>query len=341
MSAGICGDYLLDDIGDVLESYDRILVTAPDGLKPLYRCFLEKYRDVLDGKHVFFSSEPYYGSCIFPVSEITALKPDLVIHIGHNEYPFTSYELGVRIAYVHAYYTRRPGDDELEIIAYRLKDSNLQRIGLLCSIQYLRLLPVIKEYLEKWGFEVYLPEPMPEKMLPGQILGCEVSAAQRVASSVDGYLVVTGGWFHPLGIYLATRKKVLVYDPHKMTVTDYTRKAYSILAKRYYVVEAIRNSNYRRVGIITGTSIGQYRPTIVELLVRKSLEKGLEPYLISSLYLDINRMAAIDNGLRLDYYVVTSCPRLAIDDLSDFYKPVITAGEYLMILDDKKEYVFP
>ncbi len=341
MGRVLCGGYELPDVGRVLRGYDRILITAPDGLKGIYKCIVEEYLEYLRDKEVFLSTHPSYGACDLPISEINSIRPQIVLHIGHNEYPYTSYSLDTRIIYIPARFTRRPDEGELELITERLLDDGYRRVGLVSTIQHTHILPMIKGYIEARNIEAVVGRPGIPGMEEGQILGCELSAALKIRDVVDAYLVVAGGEFHALGVYLATRKPVYIYNPYRGTIRNYTRDGYRVLAKRYYVVEDVRNKPYRSLGLITGSSPGQYRPLMIKALAVRSREKGYSPVFISSSHLDMDRMIAIDNGLGLDFYVVTSCPRIPIDDLSGFYKPVLTPGELRMILEDKMEYIFP
>ncbi len=337
-----CNNYILPEIGDLLREYNRILITAPDGLKNIYKCLIEKYGGLISEKEVYFSAHGSYGACDLPVSEINSLKPDLIIHIGHNEYPFNSYLPGnVRIIYLPAKHVRKPSLQELELIYARLRDEGYRRVGIVATIQHTSITTIIRDFLEEKGINAFIGKSGIPVMEEGQILGCELSAIYSVKGKVDVFLVVAGGFFHALGVYLASQRPVMIYDPYTGVVRDYTRKAYSVLAKRYYLVEKVRNSPYHSLGLIIGSSPGQYRPKLLRLLYEKSISKGYKPYLVSSSILDMDRLIAIDNGLNLDFYVVTSCPRLPIDDLSDFYKPVLTPGEFRMVLEDLKEYVFP
>ncbi len=337
----ICSLYEIDyeQLRRYIADNKRVLIIAPNGLKKLYKCISDRYPDLLD--KVIFSSSPSYGSCDLPLSEIYTLKPDIIIHIGHSDYPWKSYSLGVRILYVPAYYAKKPSRDELLIIKNTLEKTGISRIAIVATIQHIKIIDRIKEYLQENGFMVEIGEASFNTMAPGQVLGCEYSSLVKVKDKIDAVLVVAGGYFHALGAYLVSGKPVYIYDPYRGVVEDYTREAYRVLAKRYYLVEKIRTGLYRSVGLIIGSTPGQYRPSLIDYLYRRSVEKGFKPYIISSHYLDKDRLTSIDNGFNLDFYVITSCPRLPIDDLSDFYKPVLTPGEYIMVLNNVKNYVFP
>ncbi len=338
----ICDLYELDYslLEDIISNNEKVLITAPDGLKKLYKCIHDRLKNYRG--RIYFSASPSYGACDLPISEIYSIDPDIVIHIGHNEYPLNSYKLDYEVIYIPAFYTRKPTYHELELIAEKLLRNSISSIGLASSIQHVKMLDHIKRYLEERGLKAIIGTPSYPQMLRGQILGCEYSSLISISRMIDAVLIVSGGYFHALGASLTLNKQTYIYDPYRGTIEDYTEKARRILAKRYFLIERIRNSLYHSVGLIIGSTPGQYRPNLLKTLYVKSVEEGYEPYIISSLHVDRDRLISIDNAFNLDFYVVLSCPRLPIDDLGDFYKPVITPGEYMMVLSSRYEkYVFP
>ena len=339
----ICKLYEIDydAVLEAVRGAKKVLLTAPDGLKKIYNCirdyFLSKELDI----DLYFSSSPSYGSCYISMGELELVKPDIVIHIGHNEYPLTSMNFKHKALYIPAFYKRTPQREELEELYQTVTSKGFKNIGLIASIQHVKILDKIKEFLESKGINIHLGKSMYNQMFPGQILGCEYSGLISIIDKIDVVLVVSGGRFHALGAYLVTRKPIIIYDPYSGRVVDYTRDAVKMYAKRLYLVEHVRTSNYKRVGLIIGVTPGQYREELAKNLYKLSKEKGFEPYFIVSEYVNEDRLISIDNALNLDFYVVTSCPRVPIDDITGFYKPVLTPGEYLMVLNNIRKYVFP
>jgi len=98
----------------------------------------------------------------------------------------------------------------------------------------------------------------------------------------------------------------------------------------------------QRIALITSPTLGQYRLSLLNYL-ESLLNKHNVQYLVFSVSMvDKDRIASIDNAFSPDAFVITSCPRLPIDDLSDYHKPVITPGELIMVLKKElSEYMFP
>jgi len=152
-----------------------------------------------------------------------------------------------------------------------------------------------------------------------------------MSSRVDAFIIVAGGAFHALGLGLATGKPIIQLDPYKDSVVDHTSEAVKLLRSRLFKVSSAVYSAVKTVGVVVGTLPGQYRAEIAEYVADLATKAGLEPVFITSKYFKLENLVAVDNALNLDVYVVTSCPRLPIDDLAEFHKPVLTPGEFYMV----------
>jgi len=318
-------------------SVRKILVEAPDGLKPLYRC-LSRILDQ-DKYLIYYSSSPLYGSCFIDEQDALEKGFDLIIHIGHTKYPYSSKNV-VDTIYIPAFYKWVPDNALIKNLLDRLKE--FKKIGLVASIQHVRSLKIVGDMLENHGFVTYIGKPLHNDLYDGQVIGCDYSAALSIEKNVDAYIVLAGGLFHPLGLALSVSKQVIALDPYSNRIWDASREARRVLAKRLYWITMLRNSGFREVGIVVGATPGQYREHLVKSVAEISFKQGVRVRYIYSKVLDRDRLVAVDNALNLDLYVVTSCPRLAIDDLGDFYKPVLTPGEYFMVFNKSiAKYVYP
>ncbi|MEM0380104.1 MAG: diphthamide biosynthesis enzyme Dph2 [Desulfurococcaceae archaeon] len=320
---------------------EKILIQAPDGLKKIVPCILNKVIDK-NKYRVYVSSSPTYGGCDLALDEAIRLNVDLIIHIGHNEYPYLSIKPNIPVLYIPAYYNWKPGLDLINNIVETLSRENVSSIGLVATIQHIRSINELSHYLEERGFEVHIGKSDNPSLENGQIIGCNYSSASSIDKYVDAYIVLAGGMFHAIGLSLTTSKRVYGIDPYKNVVWNTREFVKKVIAKRMFLVSMLRNSGFRTIGLIIGLKPGQYRPSIIEYLIKLSEENNIEYYVIQTSELNNDRLIAIDNALSLDVYVVTSCPRLPIDDLSDFYKPVLTPGEYVMVLNRAcDKYIYP
>jgi 2-(3-amino-3-carboxypropyl)histidine synthase len=174
----------------------------------------------------------------------------------------------------------------------------------------------------------------------GTIFGCWFSDLLETIKKSDGVIVVSGGEFHPLGVglYLNNSKPIISLDPYTDTFRSFNKLIYRILKERYYKI--LRASEARAWMIIAGVQ-GQFRPAIVEKLKQEIEERGNEYFIARSAYVTRETLGNIDSK-EIDAFIITSCPRLPIDDLHDFYKPVLTPGEAFMIFDNASQrYIYP
>lgn len=346
MDEALCESYLINYQSIINEIKKRnahkIFFQAPNGLKKLYICIEKHVKKKLADLEIYYSASPSFGACDIPLEEIELIDPDLIIHIGHNEYPLISKKIKYEILYVPAYYKWEPAQDIISKVINELEKYGVKRVGLVASIQHVHSLEKISEMLRKHEYIVSIAKPAYDAMLSGQILGCEYSAALKLHGKVNAYIVLAGGYFHALGLGMLVDEPVIIIDPYRQQVIDPSGDIKRLKAKRFYVISMLRNKPINTVGIVIGSRPGQFRPVLVNYIRKLLEEHNIKYYLITSTYINKEQLISIDNALNLDLYVITSCPRLPIDDLSDFYKPIITPGELIMILKNIVEkYVYP
>ncbi len=333
-------DFELDKVVEYIRKVNakRILLQLPDGLKRYHEYIVDYIESKLKDTSVYISLTPTYGACDIAVDEARRLGVDLIVHVGHNKYPY--YDPEVPVIFVNAYYRWRPSVHILNKVSDTLRTLNCKNVAVASVIQHVKNIDYVKEFLQLKGFKVIVPKPPRSLSLTlGQVLGCEYSSFLNIKGSVDCYLIIAGGIFHALGLWLTTRKHVIKLDPYEDKVVVIDKVGEKILKKRYVVL--MKALDAKSMGIIDGVKPGQHRPWLVKLLEKKALRKGLKVRTYITDYLDIYRLMNIDT-CSIDFYVVTLCPRIPIDDLSDYHKPVLTPGEALMILDgDLSNYRFP
>ncbi|MDI6860008.1 MAG: diphthamide biosynthesis enzyme Dph2, partial [Methanocellales archaeon] len=158
----------------------------------------------------------------------------------------------------------------------------------------------------------------------GQILGCNFSAA-RV--DVDEFIYLGSGNFHPLGVTLATSKRVIIADPISNEVREVEPEP--ILRQRHTIIAKALDA--KTFGIIVSTKSAQTRMELAERLQEKALRKGLEAHLISMDEITPERLLSF----KADAFVNTACPRIAIDDAALFKMPMLTPIEFEIILGER------
>jgi 2-(3-amino-3-carboxypropyl)histidine synthase len=323
----------------------RIVVQLPEGLKQYTKQLVKCIEDLNPDAEVIVQGDPTYGACDLMLAEHSYFtQADLILHVGHTPYPV---ELGgprgahkrvnqPKILYVPAFSKAQVEKPLVEDAARILENHSAKRVRVTATIQHANQVPTITDMLASLGFEVEKPKGYGIYLLPGQVLGCDYRTV--LPPRADAYVHLGGGRFHPLGLYLATRKPVAVIDPYRREAWDLTGYGEKILRKRLYkVFEAMDAKNW---ALIAGYKSGQYRPWLIRKLKKMLDERSLEYNIITFerlLKQDILNLADL-----YDAFVITSCPRLPIDDLDDVHKPVLTPGEAEMALTGKLDpYRFP
>ena len=323
----------------------RVLIQLPNGLKPYAARIVENLETALKGLGVelIVAGDPVYGSCDLLLEHLVSLKPDLVVHVGHVEYPMAlanKSRTHFKVVYIPARYNWKPSVKLLEKLSDMLSNKSCKRVGLVAPIQHTHILGDVASYLKSKGFDVLISKPFYEWGEKGLVFGCEYSAATSISKLVDSFIIVCGGKFHPLGLGLATGRPVFKLDPYEEKVEDVTPIIEKQLRVRYY--KLLEASNAKTWGLLVGTKPGQYRPWLIKALTTLLRRKSKSYYIYAVSTLTVEVLRNIDSCSSIEAYIVTLCPRLAIDDLSDYHKPVLTPGEAFMILTNRlTRYVFP
>jgi 2-(3-amino-3-carboxypropyl)histidine synthase len=296
----------------------KILIQLPEGLKQ----YGFKISDMLKEKTeavIYLSSNPCYGGCDLAIKDAKELGCDLIIHYGHS--PFIT-DLNLPVLYIRA--------RAIVNIDFRKKIENElphnKKVGIASTIQYLEIIEEIKEILESNGCSVIIPPKIGKIEFTGQILGCEYSSLRSISNKVDYYLII-GSRFHSLGASLKLEKPVFLLDPYLERIENIEPLRKTILKQRYALISKAKSLN--KFGILIGTKLGQFNHENA-LRIRNILEScGKKSVLIV-----INEITSnsLDNFIDVDVFVNTACPRVSIDDVGRFNKPIITEKECMVAL---------
>ncbi len=210
------------------------------------------------------------------------------------------------------------------------------RIGLLASVQYVGLISKAKEILESEGKTVFVGRGDSRICYPGQVLGCNCSAAVAVQDEVDCYLFLGEGDFHPLAATFGVERKVVILNPITGEVRSVDDVKDRILRRRFAAIELARPAEKYLV-IVCG-KIGQYRPAEAERISGLLREAGKEVYTLVTD--EVSPQTLIP--FKVDAYVNTACPRIAMDDSVRYAHPMLTIPEAEIVLGKRTwdDYVF-
>lgn len=172
-----------------------------------------------------------------------------------------------------------------------LKEIKLKgKVGLVTTIQHLHKLKDVQKII-------------PDSLLGGQILGCDVSAAMKIKDKVDFFLYIGSGEFHPMEVALKTGKEVVAFNPFTEKTSKITKKEIEAMKKKIKG-KYLKFLAAEKIGILVSTKQGQYN-------IRKALE--LQKKLKKPSYILIfNTLTEkeLENYPDIDIFVNTACPRI-------------------------------
>ncbi len=299
----------------------KVLVQAPAGLKRLAVKLAHKLEKEAKAR-VFISADNCFGACDLPIKAMKMVKPDLVLHIGHNKMLNMK-----KVVYFPLKYTfsRKEQKELAKMLIGELKNKGIKRIIGVAAIQYLELLKELVKEAKKEGITIELKKSA--FGVEGQVLGCETQAAKSKSKAV---FFVGDGVFHALGILRSEKKPVLALNPLSKSLSWLDEKELSKFLKKRYAVIA-KAMQAKRFGILLSTKPGQFNEEkAVE--AKKLLEKkGREATIIA--VDNISEPMLLD--FELDAFVFIACPRL-VDDSQHWKKPLISFEELLVMLGKRK-----
>ncbi len=297
-----------------------VCIQLPEGLKRYTDLIRERVEDETEAVPVF-STEPCYGACD-PWRPPASFDCDLVVHIGHSRM--------MEDGPVPTVYLPAPSRiSSVEVLKGNLDRVDGRRIGLVASIQHVHEIPLLRKILEDEGFEAHVGGPGPRTEHPGQVLGCNYEAARDVQDRVDLFLYVGGGDFHPLGVILATGKRVLALDPYRGELRRLDKLSRRVLHQRFAAIE--RAKTCKSFGLLVSVKPGQNRYRQAMRWRTRLGELGLKATILAYDRLDPSMLSSYD----AEAFVNFGCPRIPTDNSEAFRKPVLTPAELEIALGER------
>ena len=301
------------------KNVETVGLQFPEGLKMQATKIARKIEEETEST-VIISGDPCFGACDVSDYKMKG-SVDLIVHYGHTPLPL-KYE--VPTIFVEAF-ANIDIKENLNQCLDELKDYS--RIGLVTTTQHLHLLNEIKDYLEDNGKEVVLGSSKSTRK--GQVLGCNFSSIKNLDAEI--FLFIGSGNFHPLGINLFSNTPVLALDPYNNELRKMDEYADRILRIRFARITKARTAE--KWGIIVSSKEGQYRMNLAKEIKKILEEQGMEAYII---LMDNVSPDALLPYLELDAFVVSACPRIAIDDSQMYKKPLLTPQELEIVLNKRE-----
>ena len=172
-------------------------------------------------------------------------------------------------------------------------------VSLAAVIQYIDLIPKVKNYLEKKGKKVIIKKGA---YYAGHSIGCNPSAFD---SKADTLLLIGDGKFQ--AINNATKLEREIYIFNTQSLTKITKEELESVSKK---IKGKINKflHSEKVGIIVSTKLGQHYN--IGNLVNKIKKKGKKPYIFES---DTINTQELENFPDIKIWINTACYGLASD----------------------------
>lgn len=301
----------------------RVGVQLPEGLKRQAMEISEVIRE-RSGAEVWLFGGECFGACDLEHDE----DLDIVLHFGHSDIPSMKTKRK-KVVFVPLHFK---ADYDALFAKLPLKELG-GKVGLVATIQHVHALISLRSKLKKSGITAVIAKGSRRVAYPGQVLGCNFSAAKN-CGDVDSILFLGSGRFHPSGISLAIGKPVWALDPYSQEVVRADEDRDRFLRRRWGAISAAKGA--MTFAVVVSRRPGQTRPREAKQVMALLEVAGLKGYLV---YMDLISPERLET-LGMDAAVITACPRLVLDDSHLYKKPILTPIEVSVLLGTRKDLIF-
>ncbi|HMB46054.1 MAG TPA: diphthamide biosynthesis enzyme Dph2 [Candidatus Methanoperedens sp.] len=266
------------------------------------------------GSDIIISGNPCFGAC--DIDTTLAGKVDVMFHFGHSK--MGKFE---NVVFIEA----RSSVDVLQCVKIALPIFKTKKIGLITTVQHIHKLEEIARFLDENGKKGISGKGDIRVNYPGQVLGCNFSAARL---ECEEYLYIGSGIFHPLGVAIATGKKVVAADPYLNQVIEVSPEKF-IRKRSGYIAKSM---DAKVFGVVVSSKSGQNRIDLARKLSGMARRHGKKAQIIMMDLVTPEQLLAF----KVDAYVNTACPRITIDDAERFHVPVLSPSEFEIVLGERK-----
>jgi len=294
----------------------RAAVQLPAGIRP----HLSEIESALSKceTEVVVLADSCYGACDIADTKAKQLGCDVLIHYGHAD-------MDIRTCLPTLYVEGRMAADPTEVVEKALQGQKFKRLGIVTTVQHIGFISQVEKIVRSFGITPLIGKPGPRAKYPGQVLGCDWGCANAIADDVDAFLYVGTGRFHPIGVCLATKKEVIIANPlakgsEKIIGGD------DFLKKRKAMIS--RAALCQNFGVLVSTKPSQARFKLALNLVDELKKSGLSARL---LVMDEITPEKLNDFTEIEAFVCVACPRLPIDDVARFDRPILTPFEVMVI----------
>lgn len=316
-------DRVVKWIGD--GGFSSVAVQLPEGLK-IRAPEISDYIESRTGASVLIIGRPCYGACdLFDYKGWT----DAIVHYGHSAIPSMGDDPNV--LYIEARSDVEFDEDRIKSVLEPLPG----RVGILATIQYIDLIPGIRRILESMGRTTVVGTGDRRIMYPGQVLGCNCTAAESVSDEADCFIYIGEGNFHPLAAAFGAGKPVYVLNPMTCELRDMSDARDRMIRRRFGIIQTA--SHAERFLVIICSKVGQCRRDTAK--EAEDMIRAAGRVCVTAVMEEVTPDSLA--SYCVDAYVCTACPRIATDDSARYGKPMLTVPELEVALGLKEWTGYP
>ena len=288
-----------------------LAIQLPEGLKQFSTLVLDYLKDF---NPVLFV-DPVFGACDLKDDDALKFGCKTLVHFGHASMGSQR----IKTIFVPLYYEF--DGEELSFVLSEIKKLNVKKLNLVTTINFLGEVPKIISELKNLGVHVLEAEST-SRVKSHHVLGCDSST---IVDKSEPVVYIGDGDFHPNNLgFIFDKVSVFVINPiskqsKKLEINDlFLRQRYALVAK------AMKCNSF---GIFVSSKHGQFRLRLANHIKSKLEKLGKKAYIFGCDYVNETYV----EGINVDCYVNTACPRITYDDHSNFKKPMITPQEILLL----------
>jgi len=308
-------DFDLENVVQTIKNRhcQKVGLQFPEGLKR-QAIEVSQLLEERTGSRIIISGNPSFGAC--DIDTVLAGKVDLLFHFGHTK--MGKFD---NVVFIEAH----SNIDVLPAIKIALPMLKSDRIGIMTTVQHIHKISDISKFLHEHGKVAVIGTGDARVCYPGQVIGCNFTSA-RV--DCDELLYIGSGFFHPLGVAIATGKIVIAADP-SLNKAVYVSPEKFLRKRGGFIASSMDAKTF---GIIVSTKSGQIRMNLALHLLELAKKHKINAHIIMMDIVTPEQLIAF----KVDAYVNTACPRITIDDAERFHVPVLTHREFEVVLGERK-----
>ncbi|MCX8170323.1 MAG: diphthamide biosynthesis enzyme Dph2 [Candidatus Methanomethyliaceae archaeon] len=303
-------DFEVERLRRELKDAKNIFIQAPDGLKP----YLIEVLKALSSKNIIISTDPCYGGCYILDDIAKEIGSDAIIHFGHEK--FIEKEK-IPTIYIKCTYIGSL-EDLIRKTKERIMKNNYKNVAIFTNAQHIDVLEKFIDSIRTSNINV---------INGGLVLGCRMDKVKEASNSMDAIFYLGGGDFHALGISLEIEKPVYVIDPYRNEIREISAIKKKVIAEKWWTIHRAKDAKI--LGIVIVARKGQFNMDIAMKLKTEFEKVKRNVVLLIAEEVNWERLAPFTF---IDAFIITGCPRIALDNRETFYKPVLNIEEAFELL---------